>query len=32
LATPRNMRRFNRTSGSAFILAGVGLGVFGKNH
>ena len=32
LASPRNIRRFNRGSGSAFILAGVGLGVFGKSN
>jgi threonine/homoserine/homoserine lactone efflux protein len=32
LASPKNMLRFNRTSGSAFILAGIGLGVFGKSQ
>ena len=31
LASPLRMRNFNRTSGSAFILAGLGLGLFGKN-
>ena len=31
LASPSRMRRFNRTSGSAFILAGLGLGLFGKS-
>ena len=31
LASPLRMRRFNRTSGSAFILAGLGLGLFGKS-
>ena len=31
LASPLRMRHFNRTSGSAFILAGLGLGLFGKN-
>lgn len=31
LASPIRMRRFNRTSGSAFILAGLGLGIFGKS-
>ncbi|MGL4766996.1 MAG: LysE family translocator [Formosimonas sp.] len=30
LASPRNLRRFNIGSGSAFILAGLGLGMFGK--
>ncbi len=32
LATPRNIRRFNRGSGTAFILAGLGLGIFGKSR
>jgi threonine/homoserine/homoserine lactone efflux protein len=32
LTTPRNIRRFNRGSGTAFILAGLGLGIFGKSR
>ena len=31
LASPLRMRRFYRVSGSAFILAGLGLGLFGKS-
>ncbi|TDR32983.1 LysE family translocator [Hydromonas duriensis] len=31
LASPARMRCFNRVSGSAFILAGLGLGLFGKS-
>lgn len=31
LASPIKIRRFNRVSGSVFILAGLGLGLFGKS-
>ena len=31
LASPVRMHRFNRISGSAFILAGLGLDIFGKS-
>lgn len=31
LAAPARMKRFNRVSGGAFVLAGLGLGIFGKS-